>query len=188
MGVASPTALNARIDVGIGYTGHMYRPCSSHLLGAVFALATATPAGAQVPASPIAIKAVAEVEVRTFAQGHETSTLVPADRVSPGDRLFYTLEVRNTDAAPVAAPTVTYPIPEHTEYVADSAIGPGAEVSFSVDEGRRFDSPEKLKVRTPEGSLRPAVAADYTHIRWQLKKTLNGHAVAFVRFRALVKH
>jgi uncharacterized repeat protein (TIGR01451 family) len=188
MGVASPTALSARIDVGIGYTGHMYRPCSSHLSGAIFALAAAALAGAQVPANPIAIKAVAEVEVRTLEQGRETSKLVPADQVSPGDRLFYTLEVRNTEAALVAAPTVTSPIPEHMEYVADSAVGPGAEVSFSVDGGRSFDVPEKLKVRTPEGSLRPAVAADYTHIRWQLKKTLKGNAVAFVRFRALVKH
>jgi uncharacterized repeat protein (TIGR01451 family) len=187
MGVASPTALNARIDVVIGYTGVMYRSCSSCALG-VFVLAAATLAGAQVPANPIAIKAVAEVEVRTLEKGHETSKLVPADRVVPGDRLFYTLQVLNTDAAPVAAPTVTYPVPEHMEYVADSAIGPGAEVSFSVDAGRSFDSPEKLKVRTPEGSLRPAVAADYTHIRWQLKKNLKGHAVAFVRFRALVKH
>jgi uncharacterized repeat protein (TIGR01451 family) len=188
MGVASPTALNARIDVGIGYTGVMYRPYSSRSLGAVFALAAAALTAAEVLAHPVTIRAVAEVEVRTLEQGHETSKLVPADQVVPGDRLFYTLEVRNTDAASIAAPTVIYAIPEHMEYVADSAVGPGAEVSFSVDAGRSFDSPEKLKVRTPEGSLRPAVAADYTHIRWQLKKTLKGHAVAFVRFRALVKH
>jgi uncharacterized repeat protein (TIGR01451 family) len=188
MGVASPTAVNARIDVGISYTGHMYRYGSSGVLGAVFALGAAAITGAQAPANPVAIKAVAEVEVRKMEQGRETSTLVAADRVVPGDRLFYTLEVRNTDAAVIAAPAVTYAIPQHMEYVADSAVGPSAQVSFSVDDGRSFDSPEKLKVSTPEGSLRPAVAADYTHIRWQLKKNLEGHAVAFVRFRALVKH
>ncbi len=105
----------------------------------------------------------------------------------PGDRVFYTLEVRNTVGAVVAAPTVTYPIPEHTQYLADSAVGPRAEVSFSVDGGRSFDAAENLKVRTPEGPLRAAVAADYTDIRWQLKKDLKGHAVAFVRFRVLVK-
>ena len=166
----------------------MYRTGSGRALGAVFALGAVVFAGAQVPANPIAIKAVAEVEVRTLEQGHETSKLVPADRVVPGDRLFYTLEVRNTDTAMIAAPAVTYPVPEHMEYVADSAVGPAAEVSFSVDDGRSYDSPEKLQVRTPEGALRAAVAADYTHIRWQLKKNLKGHAVAFVRFRAIVKH
>src|SRR6266851_2797431 len=105
MGVASPTALNARIDVGIGYTGDMYRLCCSRAFGAVIVLAAAAHAGAQVPANPIAIKAVAEVEVRALEQGHETSKLVPADQVVPGDRLFYTLEVRNTEAALIAAPT-----------------------------------------------------------------------------------
>ena len=30
-------------------------------------------------------------------------------------------------------------------------------------------------------------ASDYTHIRWQLRNTLKSHAVAFARFRAVVK-
>jgi len=144
-------------------------------------------AGAQAASDPMAIKAVAEIEQRTLAQGHETTKLVPADRVVPGDRVFYTLEVRNTGAATIAAPTVTYPIPDHMQYIADSAVGPATEVSFSVDGGRSFDIAEDLKIRTAEGTLRAAIAADYTHIRWQFKRHLKGNAVAFVRFRALVK-
>jgi uncharacterized repeat protein (TIGR01451 family) len=186
MGVASPTAVNARIGVGMGYTGVMYRRCFGQALGATLVLGLAALAGAQAP-NPIAIKAIAEVELRTLEQGRETAKLVPADRVVPGDRVFYSLEVRNTEGAVVSAPVVTYPIPQHMQYVADSAVGPGAEVSFSVDGGRSFDSAENLRIRTPEGSLRAAVAADYTDIRWQLKKNLKGHAVAFVRFRVLVK-
>ncbi len=186
MGVASPTALNTRIGVGMGYTDIMYRDCFSRAFGAMFVFELAALAGAQAP-NPIAIKAIAEVELRIIEQGREIPKLVPADRVVPGDRVFYTLEVRNTDGAVVAAPAVTYPIPEHMQYVADSAVGPGAEVSFSVDGGRSFDAAENLKIRTPEGTLRAAVAADYTNIRWQLKKNLKGHAVAFVRFRVLVK-
>jgi uncharacterized repeat protein (TIGR01451 family) len=170
----------------MSYTGIMYRRCFSQAFGATFVLGLAALAGAQTP-DPIAIKAIAEVEIRTVEQGRETSKLVPADRVVPGDRLFYTLEVRNTGGAVVAAPAVTYPIPEHMQYVADSAVGPGAEVSFSVDGGRSFDAAENLRIRTAEGSLRAAVAADYTDIRWQLKKYLKGHAVAFVRFRVLVR-
>ena len=186
MGVAPPTAVNARIGVGMGYTGNMYRSCFSQALGATLVLGLAALAGAQAP-NPIAIKAIAEVELRTLEQGRETAKLVPADRVVPGDRVFYSLEVRNTEGAVVSAPVVTYPIPQHMQYVADSAVGPGTRVSFSVDGGRSFDAAENLKIKTGQGALRAAVAADYTHIRWQFKKTLKGNAVAFVRFRALVK-
>ena len=56
----------------------------------------------------------------------------------------------------VRAPSVVYPIPEHMRYVADSAIGPGAEVSYSIDGGRSFDQPENLKVAGPAGAPRPA--------------------------------
>ncbi len=72
-------------------------------------------------------------------------------------------------------------------YVADSAVGPGAEVSYSVDAGRSFASADTLKVQGPDGRLRPALAADYTDIRWQLKNSLKPDSVAFVRFRALVQ-
>ena len=171
----------------LSYTGNMYREGFYCRFAALSALSVAALAHGQVPRDPIAIKAIAQVEVRIIEQGRETSKLVPADRVVPGDRVFYTLEVRNTGAAPVAAPTVIYPVPAHMQYVADSAVGPATEVSFSVDAGRSFESAENLKIRTPEGSLRAAVAADYTHIRWQLKKKMQGNAVALVRFRALVK-
>jgi uncharacterized repeat protein (TIGR01451 family) len=107
--------------------------------------------------------------------------------VVPGDRVIYTLEVRNTGATALDAPVVTHPVPEHMRYVADSAVGPGAEVSYSVDGGRSFDRAENLKVPGIDGRLRRAIAADYTDIRWQLKNTLKANSVAFVRFRALVK-
>ena len=144
-------------------------------------------AQAQAPASPLEIKSIAEVESRSVQSGQRSVKLIPADRVAPGDRVIYTLEVRNTGAVPVAAPIVTYAIPEHMRYVADSAVGPGAEVSYSVDAGRSFESADTLKVQGPDGRLRPAVAADYTDIRWQLKNSLKPNSVAFVRFRALVK-
>jgi hypothetical protein len=72
-------------------------------------------------------------------------------------------------------------------YVADTAVGPGAEVSYSVDGGRSFDRAENLKVPGADGRMRPAVATDYTDIRWQLKHSLKANSTAFVRFRARVK-
>ena len=161
--------------------------CKSLGLLISLGLASATVGQTAGQAGPISIKAVAEVELRTTVQGHETTKLMPADRVVSGDWVIYTLEVRNTGSATAPAPTVTYPIPTHMVYVADSAVGPGIEVSYSVDSGRSFDIPEKLRVQDANGQLRPAAPADYTHIRWQLKNGLKGNSVAFVRFRAQVK-
>jgi uncharacterized repeat protein (TIGR01451 family) len=135
----------------------------------------------------IAVKAIAEVESQTVRDGREISKLLPADRVVSGDWVIYTLEVRNTASTIIHAPTVTYPVPEHMSYVADSAVGPATEVSYSVDGGHHFDVAENLKIQDADGQLRPAAAADYTHIRWQLKNSLKGNSVAFVRFRARVK-
>ncbi len=162
------------------------------LCGALLTLLLVPVALPQVPAGPLEIKSIAEVESRvanpkTAASGSASVKLVPATQVESGDRVIYTLEVRNTGATAVAAPSVAYPIPEHMRYIADSAVGPGAEVSYSVDGGRSFDRAENLKVQGPEGRLRPAVAADYSDIRWQLKNSLRANSVAFVRFRALVK-
>jgi uncharacterized repeat protein (TIGR01451 family) len=163
-----------------------------HSCAALVALFLAVRAHGQVPASPLEIKSIAEVESRATepksAQGGRGGAeLVPADRVVPGDRVIYTLEVRNSGTTAVDAPDFTYPVPEHMRYVAGSAVGPRAEVSYSVDGGHSFARPENLKVKGPDGKLRAAVAADYTDIRWQLKNSLKANSVAFVRFRTLVK-
>jgi uncharacterized repeat protein (TIGR01451 family) len=154
---------------------------------ALVAVWAATGASGQATSNGLAIKAIAEVEIRSIQDGRETVKLAPADRVVPGDHVIYTLEVRNIGAAALHAPTVTHPIPAHMAYVANSATGPGAEVSYSVDGGNTFDRPENLHMVDAEGDLREAKPQDYTHIRWKLKNTLKSNSVAFTRFRAVVK-
>jgi uncharacterized repeat protein (TIGR01451 family) len=166
---------------------NMYRSRSHASIGLFFTILLGSAAYGQSNSGSIAIKAIAEVELQTVERGRETSKLVPADRVVSGDWVIYTLEVRNTAATTVHAPTVTYPIPEHMSYVAESAVGPATDVSYSVDGGSHFDVAENLKIQDADGQLRPAGAADYTHIRWQLKNSLKANSVAFVRFRARVK-
>lgn len=152
--------------------------------GALLTVFLAGAAAGQVSQGPLEIKSIAEVETKSAAGAMK---LVPADRLVPGDRVIYTLEVRNTGESQVESPSVTYAIPDHMQYVADSAVGPGATVSYSVDGGQSFERAESLKVAQPDGRSRPAAAADYTGIRWQLKNPLKANSVAFVRFRALVK-
>jgi uncharacterized repeat protein (TIGR01451 family) len=155
--------------------------------GAAIALGFIIGLNSPAASDPISVKAIAEVEQSSQAQGRDTTKLTPAERVVSGDTVIYTLEVRNTALTPVARPVVTYAIPTHMTYTADSAVGPGAEVTYSVDAGRSFDAPENLRIQEPGGQVRAATAADYTHIRWQLKNALKGNSVAFVRFRARAK-
>jgi uncharacterized repeat protein (TIGR01451 family) len=135
----------------------------------------------------LVVKAIAEVETRMSQNGRDIVKLTPADRVVPGDQVIYTLRIRNNGPAAVRAPIVAYPIPDHMRYVADSAVGPGANVTYSIDGGRTFDRPENLKVADPKGQMRTATAGEYTHIRWHLKNNLKSNSVAFARFRAVVK-
>jgi uncharacterized repeat protein (TIGR01451 family) len=156
----------------------------------LFALAVAAVgqgAGDAAHDDKILVRAIAEVAAKTSQNGREVVRLQPADLVVPGDEVVYTLEIRNTSAISRPPPTVDYPIPEHMRYVADSAVGAGAQVSYSIDGGLRFARPEELFVTGADGKKRPATADDYTHIRWQLKHMLKGNSVAFARFRAIVK-
>jgi uncharacterized repeat protein (TIGR01451 family) len=138
-------------------------------------------------ADAIRVRAIAEVE-RSLSEGdHQVKKLLPADRVVSGDHVIFTLEVRNSGTLTLDAPAVSYPIPKHMTYVAQSAVGPGVEVTFSVDGGREFDRPERLVILGSDGRTRPALAADYTHIHWQLHSHLKSHSVAFVRFRTIAK-
>jgi len=165
----------------------MYRRLLYPTRGLLVALALVIGCKCLAAADPISIKAIAEVEQSSTSARRETSKLIPADRVVSGDIVIYTLEVRNTAAASVRRPVVIFAVPEHMTYSADSAVGPGTEVTYSVDSGRSFDVAENLRIQERDGQLRPATAADYTHIRWQLKNALKGNSVAFVRFRARVK-
>jgi uncharacterized repeat protein (TIGR01451 family) len=162
------------------------RPASWQGRGAALlaSLLIAPGAGAQAPAPALQVTTTAElVQVQTI-NGRQSIRLLPADHVVPGDLLIYTLKVRNPGPDTDATPEFVVPIPEHTSYVADSAAGPGAAVLYSVDGGQTFDKPQNLSVHGEGGALRPATAADYTHIRWTLRHSLKSKSVAYARFRA----
>jgi uncharacterized repeat protein (TIGR01451 family) len=135
----------------------------------------------------VTVTTKAEKVATLHAQGGDRVRLLPADHVVAGDEVIYTLEVRNLGAMPVDGYTFSTPIPEHMVYVGDSAVAPGAEVSYSVDGGRSFAAPEKLTVHAANGKQRPAVAADYTHIRFVLRNRLKRGAMALARFRAVLR-
>jgi uncharacterized repeat protein (TIGR01451 family) len=146
-------------------------------------------AGTFALAAPPALKVtqVAETEKTVVApDGSKQTMLVPAELVPPGGEVVYTVKFENVGTQPATDVVVTNPVPEHTRFVANSAGGPGTEVTFSVDGGKTFATPDRLNVRGPEGE-RAATADDYTHLRFRLLNPLPPGQVAYARFRTAVK-
>jgi uncharacterized repeat protein (TIGR01451 family) len=152
----------------------------------VFALSAMT-AFAQKK-SCIVVRTVAETQ-QTIGddRGHKRVRVLPTDKIAPGDQVIYTVSATNVCNQPAENAVIEIPVPEHMAYVGGSAMGPGTEVTFSVDGGYSFGKPAALKVKMPEGVPRSALARDYTHIRWVMAKPLQPEAVAFARFRAVLE-
>lgn len=135
-------------------------------------------------ASDIQTELVAEVrENISTTPGREVFRFVPARMLEQGQVVYYTVRITNQTTVPLRNVAVVQSVPANTTYLADSAAGPGADVSFSVDGGRNFATAQALTIEV-EGAQRPAKTAQYTHIRWQLRNPLAPGATALARFRA----
>ena len=127
---------------------------------------------------------VAEVrENVSTTPGREAFHFVPARLLEQGQVVYYTVRITNQTTVPLRNVAVVQPVPANTVYIADSASGPGANVSFSIDGGHAFAPADALTIEI-DGTKQPARPAQYTHIRWQLRNPLAPGATALARFRA----
>ena len=129
---------------------------------------------------------VEKIQVTIDEAGEEVTELVPAETVTPGERVVYTTSFRNTGAEPADNVVITNPISENLLYVEGSAFGPGLDLEFSVDGGESFASADALTVVDDAGE-RGATPEDYTHIRWSLPGSLDAGAQGVMRFTAILK-
>jgi uncharacterized repeat protein (TIGR01451 family) len=133
----------------------------------------------------IVLKSVAEVEkVEVNAKGEKTTKLVPASTAVPGVEVIWTVTANNICKVPSEKVTINNAVPEHMSYVANSAMGPGSDITYSLD-GKTFGTAEQLTVKA-DGGQRQARADEYRHIRWVFKNSLQPGAQAFARFRAVL--
>lgn len=134
----------------------------------------------------ILLKTVAEIEqVTTDERGEQTTRLVSVEKIVPGNEVIYTVSATNICDQAAENVAIDNPVPAHMNYVASSAIGPGTDVTFSVDGGFNFGKAERLKVVNADGTQRQAEPDEYTNIRWVMRNPLKPGAVAFARFRAV---
>ncbi len=136
----------------------------------------------------ILLKSVAEIEqVITDERGEKSARLVPVEKIVPGDEVIYTVSATNICDQAADNVVIDNPVPEHMNYVASSAIGPGTDVTFSIDGGFNFGKADTLKLANADGTQRQAQPHEYTNIRWVMRNPLKPGAVAFARFRAVLE-
>lgn len=141
-------------------------------------------------AQTVELTTKAEKEVEVVEKGVKSKKLAAPEKMVPGNEVVYTLTYANKTAKPAEKVIITNPVPKHTRYKEGSAAGEDADITYSVDGGKTFTSPDKLTVVIKDKSgkdiARPAAAQDYTHIRWLLRQNVAPGKSGSVRFRAVI--
>lgn len=125
-------------------------------------------------------------EVFVNDAGEEETRLVPAERVLPGETVYYTISFRNVSDEAADNVVITNPIAAELVYLDGSAFGPGMDIVFSVDGGETFAGADELTV-TENGETRAAEAKDFTHVRWVMQNDLAAGAQGTARFAAVLE-
>ena len=144
-----------------------------------------------VSAKPlVSVTITAEKEVTVVKNGQKTIEKAAATSIDPGDVIFYTLNYLNSGNEAATNVVLDDPIPQGTAYIPGSAFGSGAEIIFSIDDGKTFKKPSLLthEVTLANGKKEPRSASpeQYTHIRWTIGK-IDAGAKGIVGFQVRIK-
>jgi len=135
----------------------------------------------------VALKTDAQMEQDYLdAQGKSAKRLVAPGKVIPGNEIIWTITATNTCAKPADKVVIENAVPEHMTYVADSAMGPGTTITYSLN-GRDFMKQADLVVNEAYGKTRPARVDEIKSIRWVVGAAIAPSSMAFARYRARVK-
>ncbi len=135
----------------------------------------------------IQLKIVVEKEVETTGLKGQTiiKRLEPFNMI-PADKVVYTTQYHNTGTQNARNVLITNPIPKGLFYLKGSAEQPKTTVTYSIDGGKTFSPPPQLKITQKDGKQRPALAQDYTHIRWKIQ-SISVNEKGSVHFKAQLK-
>ncbi|MGA3279856.1 MAG: hypothetical protein ABSD50_02600 [Smithella sp.] len=114
---------------------------------------------------------------------------VAADKVNPGDVIFYTINYVNSGDKEATNSFLDDPIPKGSVYIPGSAFGDNAEITFSIDGGKTFKKPSLLTYEVKvNGKMEKKTASpeQYTHIRWTVN-VVPAHGKGQVGFQVQTK-
>lgn len=142
---------------------------------------------AQAAQDAIELKSIAEKEVTVLVNGKKETKRTVVSKALPGEEIIYTTTFKNTLDKAAGDIVITNPVPNDSIYSGGSAAGKNTTITFSIDSGKTFSTPDKLTIKTADGKLQPAKPADYTHLRWIYQGELGVGKVGEVSFRAVIK-
>jgi len=158
----------------------MYRKIICSL--AIFAASAAAPAFALTASQTVE----REVVVRNV-DGTQTVKREAADKVTPGDKVIYSLNYFNDQAEPANNIVLVMPIPSEVKYLDGSADMDTAQTTYSVDAGKSFANRDDLRIKLEDGSSRSAQAQDITHIRWVVSSEVAPNSGGTLSFSGRLK-
>ncbi len=123
------------------------------------------------------------VRAVTDSQDNRKNQLFAPERVLPGEALVVMLEYKNNGPKPAADFVINNPIPGAVSFT-------GVEQSWavvSVDGGKTYGALGTLKVVRKDGTIRPALAGDVTHVRWKFAQAIAPGSGGRVMFYGTVK-
>jgi len=111
-----------------------------------------------------------------------------ADRVTPGEKLYYKLAYDNPTAELVENVNLVMNVPSEVTYSENSVDvnGKNIIVAFSTDGGESFAPRGELQVRVG-GQPRVAVSEDITNIRWTFVDPILPNTDGTIGFKAVVR-
>jgi uncharacterized repeat protein (TIGR01451 family) len=146
-------------------------------------LALLAPAAA-FAAGDVSLKSKVLVEhVKPGPDGKPVTVREAPGIVTPGEKLVFILSYRNDGAAPATGFTLTNPIPASVAFTGTE----DKDAVLSVDGGKTWGALASLKVVQANGTSRPAVAADVTHIRWSFARPIAAGSGGELSFGGVVE-
>lgn len=111
-----------------------------------------------------------------------------AERVLPGEDLFYQLAYDNGSEDEAENVSLVMAVPSEVVYSENSVTSGDMDTSiaFSTDGGVSYAPRGELTV-SQDGNPRPAVSEDITHIRWNFNDPVAPGAAGSVGFSAVVR-
>lgn len=137
-----------------------------------------------------ALTAKQSVEKETTIVGADGSVQTvreTVEKIVPGERVVYSLDYANDEAAAANDIVLTMPIPAEVKYIEGSAEQPQANVTFSADGGESFSNRQSVMMIDQAGNIRAAGADELTHVRWTVAGPISAGESGVLSFAASVR-